>query len=299
MERFGVSTLWMPGLSLEAAIQHSRDAGFGVFELISADWQAVVGAPPVVSPGVWPRTTGDAQRAALKEKLSGFRHVVVHAHHIDLNIASVNPGIREESQRQYFEALDLAHDIGAHVATFHPGYASQSITERKTVVRYNIDFALRLAEKAHAYSIRVGLENVGHVPGARLGGLSFEELSEVIQTVDSELFGIHLDIGWVLRAAGPAAPPGLALQEVERYFKQFEGRIVALHLHGVLVTSPFGWVHHQTLRNGNALDPVALRRLIQEYYPEGPVVFEPMAPNGRISIEESVRDFEYLASAPG
>ena len=43
----------------------------------------------------------------LKDNLSVFDIVTIHGQHLELNIASSNKGIREESYRQYLECLDV------------------------------------------------------------------------------------------------------------------------------------------------------------------------------------------------
>lgn len=45
----------------------------------------------------------------------------IHGPDVDLNIASINDGIRAESVRQIKETIDIANEIGANVITLHPG----------------------------------------------------------------------------------------------------------------------------------------------------------------------------------
>lgn len=65
--------------------------------------------------------------------------VYIHAPTVDLNLASINKGIRLESLRQTKQCIDLAHIINARVITIHPG----SIGRRSQRLR---EYALDLLE---------------------------------------------------------------------------------------------------------------------------------------------------------
>lgn len=60
-----------------------------------------------------------------KEMLEPFQSYdydyYLHAPTVDLNLASINPGIRKESVRQTLKALELGNEIGAKAVTIHPG----------------------------------------------------------------------------------------------------------------------------------------------------------------------------------
>ena len=47
--------------------------------------------------------------------------IYMHAVNVDINLASLNPGIRKESVKQTKDCLDLAEEIGAIGITAHPG----------------------------------------------------------------------------------------------------------------------------------------------------------------------------------
>ena len=47
--------------------------------------------------------------------------IYMHAVNVDINLASLNPGIRKESVKQTKDCLDLADEIGAIGITAHPG----------------------------------------------------------------------------------------------------------------------------------------------------------------------------------
>ena len=60
-----------------------------------------------------------------KENTMAFKdcglEVSIHAPTVDINIASLNEGIRAESVRQMKECIDYAESINAHAITLHAG----------------------------------------------------------------------------------------------------------------------------------------------------------------------------------
>jgi hypothetical protein len=82
-EQLGVSTDSLFGVSLDKAVHQVRDAGFRVFELIPADFQGAGGFPYTdLNPGVWPRDCDGARIEQLRQMLSCFSQVTIHAPHL-------------------------------------------------------------------------------------------------------------------------------------------------------------------------------------------------------------------------
>lgn len=95
------------GESLFDAIGMVLAAGFRGFESVPADYQGTTGYPYTTkNVGLWPRTFGMEARAKLRDRLSDFAFVTVHSPNLGVNIACINPGVREESIRQYMEIMD-------------------------------------------------------------------------------------------------------------------------------------------------------------------------------------------------
>ena len=188
-----------------------------------------------------------------------FDHV--HAQFEGVNIASQNPGIREESIRQYEEAMDLAHDIGAKVCTYHPGRPSSQITPHRVVVERHIDFAERITPRAERYGIRTGLEN-GNDPSFFL---------TIVEAVNSPYWGHLLDIAHAIM--GVKGDTQTVLDWIDRLGAD---RIVEVHAHNALAWSavPGGIIDHFPFEDGTCLDMEAiLGRLRDEGY-GGPIVLE-------------------------
>jgi sugar phosphate isomerase/epimerase len=81
--------------------------------------------------------------------------LTIHSPTVDLNPASVNIGIREETVKQLNETVDLAATIAASTVTTHPGFVKR-ISERLTM--RSLDLALHGLEKWAQYAEEVGIE---------------------------------------------------------------------------------------------------------------------------------------------
>jgi sugar phosphate isomerase/epimerase len=93
--------LW--DLALPQAVEHLAALGFRYFELMTTP------------PHCWPRGWSAAQRRDYRRHYEACGLVMssVNPTFLDLNLASPNPGIREETVTQLRETLALAHDVGA------------------------------------------------------------------------------------------------------------------------------------------------------------------------------------------
>src|SRR5574341_1086020 len=96
---------WLWDLPLQDAVHRIANMGFRYFELMSAP------------PHCWPRDWSSAERGAFRRLYEslGLRLTSVNPTYLDINMASPNPGIRDESIRQLRETVQVAHDLGAGV----------------------------------------------------------------------------------------------------------------------------------------------------------------------------------------
>jgi sugar phosphate isomerase/epimerase len=81
--------------------------------------------------------------------------LTIHSPTVDLNPASVNVGIREETVKQLYETVDLAASIDASTITTHPGYIKR-INQRLT--KRSLELALKSLENWAQYADDVGIE---------------------------------------------------------------------------------------------------------------------------------------------
>ncbi len=146
--RIGFSTLslfWKPpAVWAEAAAAD----GFGAIEILCEGPQ-------------WPRTA-DA-RGILSALGGNGLDVYLHSPTIDLNPASMNPGIREETLRQLRETVDLAAAIGAGYVTTHPG-----IVHKDKVRHIGAEFAKQVLGEAADYARSEGVVlSIENMPSSR------------------------------------------------------------------------------------------------------------------------------------
>ncbi len=89
--------------------------------------------------------------------------IFMHAPTIDLNPASLNPGIRDETLYQLKETLDLAVKIGAKAITTHPGLIHRLEDRVRDMAKF---YSIETLTEANKYAEDVGVifsvENMPH-----------------------------------------------------------------------------------------------------------------------------------------
>ncbi|WP_409200169.1 sugar phosphate isomerase/epimerase family protein [Methanobrevibacter sp. DSM 116169] len=85
----------------------------------------------------------------------------IHAPTVDLNLASLNEGIKKESIRQIKQTLDLGDYIGANFITVHPGQIGRSDERfRKVAIEYSIDSIKECVEYGENLKTKISVENM-------------------------------------------------------------------------------------------------------------------------------------------
>ncbi|MDP6775125.1 MAG: sugar phosphate isomerase/epimerase family protein [Candidatus Latescibacteria bacterium] len=258
-----ISTISLVNITAEDAADAMWARGFHAIEIFLGVPGSGSYGHPAPHPGaaIWPRECSADRRRSLRCKLERFEHVTVHAQLADNNIASLNPGIREESVEQYLECIDFAHDIGAPLVTFHAGacgHSSYPGVFNEESKRANLEFAERAAERCAQYGLRSGYE------GTHYSGV---DISAIVSEVDADDFGLLVDITQSYLTTTPNVEP--ILNGIERC----SGRIVEVHLHGGLHRT-IGRISHLPLRLHNMVDfgTVFEKLLAAEF--AGPMMFE-------------------------
>jgi len=254
--RVGVSTHFLPstyGETLEDAVKIVSDGGIKCFELVPIG-QAQIGYPynyPNV--GLWPRSLSERDRKILKDLLSVFDLCTVHGPHLDLNIASYNLGIREESIRQNMECMKLAADLEIEIVTFHMGEKTRGyIRDPEEIIRYNAEFAEKASNFAKDYGMKVGYETG-----------SCRDLRRIFERFSSEEFGLNLDIGHtVMQGFDPSA-----------LMEEWKDRLIEVHFNGVCHYWG-GFMEHVPVYMNNALDYQEIIQKMNEIRFEGPIICE-------------------------
>ena len=87
----------------------------------------------------------------------------LHGPNVDINLASLNKGIREESIKQIYETIDLANKLGGEAITIHAGQVGRNDERIRKVV---IDYSIYSINKCIDYSkdnnknVKISVENL-------------------------------------------------------------------------------------------------------------------------------------------
>lgn len=84
----------------------------------------------------------------------------IHAPIRDINIASVNEGIRRESTAQQIEAVRLCAALGGELVVVHPGQLSSKRNDANEQWEYQADSYRQILEEAKAHGVTVTVENM-------------------------------------------------------------------------------------------------------------------------------------------
>jgi len=143
---------------------------------------------------LWAR--GDDPEAVGARAAAAGLALTVHGPGRDLNVTSANPGIREESRRQYRAALEDAGRLGARVVTFHPGSLSSSRDDPRDYWPPLVDFFRELTQAASRDGIIIGVENMEERPGEFFTDPA--DIARLVQDVAAPGLGLTLDIAHLL-----------------------------------------------------------------------------------------------------
>ena len=141
----------------------------------------------------------------------------LHAPFSDLNLASFNQTVLEESKKQVKRSLEIGAEIEAQLATVHFGrYSPLGLSYPETAVERNLKSVREIASFSESLGIKVAFENAPEGFGAMLGPL---DLIEKLTT--EEDIKITLDVGH-------ANTWGIS---VEEFISRLNSSIAHAHLH--------------------------------------------------------------------
>ena len=119
--------------------------------------------------------------------------ITIHLPYSDLNLASVNQPIWEETVRQMKSCLDLASDF-ARLAVLHPGHFSPlGMHMPDAAWSQSILGIQQICDHAQNLDMRIAVENMVNMPA--ILGRRPEEVMGIIETVDRENVGFIFDVG--------------------------------------------------------------------------------------------------------
>lgn len=119
--------------------------------------------------------------------------ITIHLPYSDLNLASMNQPIWDETVRQMKSCLDLASDF-SRLAVVHPGHLSPLGAQMPDKAwSQNILGIQEICDHAESLDMTVAVENMVNMP-AILGRMP-EEITGILETVNRDNAGFILDVG--------------------------------------------------------------------------------------------------------
>lgn len=110
----------------------------------------------------WPRNLLKKENKKHLEIFSSYDlEIMIHSPTVDLNPASMNEGIRNETKKQMKETLDLANLIDAKIVTTHPGTVNRKEDRiRKIAIEYTIDILKECRKYGEDLGVILSVENM-------------------------------------------------------------------------------------------------------------------------------------------
>ncbi|HTX61641.1 MAG TPA: sugar phosphate isomerase/epimerase family protein [Methanobacterium sp.] len=135
--KIGFTTLSLFMKSFEEWLDTASKDGFNMMEILCE------------GPHTWPRTALSFDSDVFQIFESYDIDVYLHAPTIDMNPASLNQGMREETLVQIKETIDLAVKVGALAITTHPGLIHRLEDRIRNMGRY---YAVETLTEANQYA---------------------------------------------------------------------------------------------------------------------------------------------------
>jgi len=142
MMKFGINTWFLQELSVAEALEKIRLTGFRAAEVWMEHLLKTKESPEKIRE--------KAEELGLELSLHGTSY--------DINLTSINRGIREESVRQSKEAIILGRKIGANIVVLHPGRLSASRVDREKCWQELLGVLRVLDNMAMEFSLTIGIE---------------------------------------------------------------------------------------------------------------------------------------------
>ena len=145
MAQIGTTSMVFWHLGLAEGIKQAADLGFDAIEI----WVRHFNRQHELT----------QQQLARLLKEAGLASTV-HCPIRDINIASVNEGIRRESVHQMIEAVDFCAEIGGKLLVVHPGRRSSKRENLEEQWQYQVDSFGKILETAYDKGVIVTVENM-------------------------------------------------------------------------------------------------------------------------------------------
>jgi len=119
--------------------------------------------------------------------------LTIHLPFSDLNLASLNDPIWNETLRQMMEYIELASSF-SRLAVVHPGHLSPHGMQLPDMAwQKNITGLQKLCDHAKRFDMTIGVENMVNMDF--IFGKQAEEMLGMIEVIDRDNLGLTLDVG--------------------------------------------------------------------------------------------------------
>ncbi len=274
----GISTNVMPGVDIWEAAELTRKYDLACMEIHFGDFEAAVGNPWMIThAGIWPRNFSKENRKRLKDELGHIKNLVIHGTPTDLNIAALNPGIRDESRRQQVEMLELGMDLGARWVTYHEGRQSNSVVPPSFVRDKNIEFIESILAEAKSAGVKLAYE-------------TFDV--ELLTKIPDRTFGFLLDIGHAAMIRNKFAPEGRGdTKTILDWIDFLDERLIEMHIHNVInwAEMPIYGMAHRSFEYGLCLDLEQIIKKLKTKNIMVPLISEIYEPTAEKAVETLAR----------
>lgn len=114
---------------------------------------------------IWVDHAWDEERGASVEELQLALaelklQSTIHCSIMDINITSPNKGIREESLRQTYQAIDFAKDLGSRLIVIHPGNRFSRLENIESHWAHQVNSMTKILEYAKRQGVLATVENM-------------------------------------------------------------------------------------------------------------------------------------------
>lgn len=287
IQQIASNTASLADYPLYEAINQIREMGFGGIELLAFD-----GARHSIGDlaGFWFDELTQEERDQLKERLTGFHQIALHAPFIDLPLFTHNPGIQREAVSQIKEAIEAAWFFGAKVVTVHAnrktGFALEEFWSEM------VDIFSALGDFAKGCGIQLGIET-GY-PN------TVKDYLKLFLDINHEAVGATVDVGHLV----PYIPrqvlqsnegPGRYNDVLINIVRILGSKIVHFHVHDVRRPD---WRDHRAVGTGIInFEPIFM--FMDQIGYEGLFSFELEEPEKEAALAESKVFVERLIERVG
>jgi len=148
----------------------------------------------------------------------------LHAPFCSVNLASINPHIREVSVDEVLNSIAYASTLGCELVVVHPGIVSypRNLKQFERISKENeFDSFRRICEKAEEEGLLTCLENMPRLPPAFKESWTGDEMVEIVDEFGSKFLQLTLDIGHCNTTDIP----------IVQMIRKFGARIKHVHVH--------------------------------------------------------------------